>query len=170
MAARMSNSGLEFFVAAGQQQRGPFAVDRLLTEGVSAQTLVWREGMPSWQPAGTVSELAHIFVRPANAPPVPPMAMPVGYAGPAYGFAQSPVPTDVPSKKILAGLMGIFFGAWGVHRFVLGDVGGGFLRIVITFCTCGIGGFIGLIEGIIYLTKTDEEFYRMYMIEQRSWF
>jgi len=40
--------------------------------------------------------------------------------------------------------------------------------------TCGIGaaitGLIGLIEGIIYLTKTDEEFYQTYQAGKKTWF
>ena len=40
--------------------------------------------------------------------------------------------------------------------------------------TCGVASFalgvIGLIEGIIYLTKTPEEFQAMYIDAQREWF
>jgi len=37
------------------------------------------------------------------------------------------------------------------------------------FCA-GISGIIGLIEGIIYLTKSDEDFYKTYQVEKKSWF
>ena len=80
------------------------------------------------------------------------------------------LPPEVNSKKILSGIMGILFGGLGVHRFILGDVPGGLIRILITFVTCGLGSVIGLIEGIIYLTKTDPEFYQTYMVERRAWF
>lgn len=73
-------------------------------------------------------------------------------------------------KKVLAGVLGIVLGAWGVHRFILGDATGGIIRIVITVVTCGIGGLIGLIEGIIYLTKSDEEFVQTYIVEKKAWF
>lgn len=67
--------------------------------------------------------------------------------------------------------MGILFGWLGVHRFVLGDVGGGVLRVLISIVTCGsLGGTLGLIEGIIYLSKSDEEFVQVYQVEQRAWF
>jgi hypothetical protein len=43
-----------------------------------------------------------------------------------------------------------------------------------TFLTCGIGGIVfsivGLIEGIIYLTKSDEDFYKTYGVEKKGWF
>lgn len=172
----MSNSGLEFFIAAGQQQRGPFAVDRLLAEGVTAQTLVWREGMVAWQAAGTVAELSHLFARPMGVPPIPQPAIAVGYAGPGYFPPGSPIPSDVQSKKILAGIMALMFGTFGVHKFVLGQTNAGLIRLACTILgACIVVGpaamhIIGIIEGIIYLTKTDEEFYRVYMIERRGWF
>ena len=74
------------------------------------------------------------------------------------------------SKRVLAGVMGILLGALGIHRFVLGDTGGGILRIVVSIVTCGVGSVIGLIEGIIYLTKTDAEFVQTYQIDKKAWF
>lgn len=74
------------------------------------------------------------------------------------------------SQRIVCGILGILLGAWGVHRFILGDVTGGLIRIGITLVTCGTGGIIGLIEGIIYLTKTDEQFIQEYQIGKKGWF
>ena len=73
-------------------------------------------------------------------------------------------------KKLVAGLCGILVGSLGVHKFILGYTTEGIIQIVITFFTCGIGGIIGLIEGIIYLTKSDEEFVRTYIQNKRGWF
>lgn len=80
------------------------------------------------------------------------------------------VPEDTGSKKMVAGLLGIFLGGWGVHKFYLGMTTPGIIQIVISVCTCGIGGVIGLIEGIIYLTKSDEDFHETYVVEQKGWF
>lgn len=74
------------------------------------------------------------------------------------------------SKRVLAGVLGIVLGGLGIHRFVIDDVKGGILRIVITIVTCGLGNLIGLIEGIIYLTKSDEEFIQTYQVEKKGWF
>lgn len=87
-----------------------------------------------------------------------------------YPMGQPALPPDVNSKKILCGVLGIVIGGLGVHRFLLDDVSGGIIRIVITVVTCGIGSIIGLIEGIIYLTKSDAEFYQTYMVEKKAWF
>jgi TM2 domain-containing membrane protein YozV len=83
---------------------------------------------------------------------------------------KSRVPEDAGSKKLVAGLLGILLGAWGVHKFYLGMTMPGILQIVITFITCGVGSIVGLIEGIIYLTKSDEDFYQTYIVEQKQWF
>ena len=73
-------------------------------------------------------------------------------------------------KKIAAGICGILIGGLGVHRFILGDTTGGIIRIVLTFVTCGAAAIIGLIEGIIYLTKSDEDFVNEYITNKKGWF
>ncbi len=78
--------------------------------------------------------------------------------------------SEAGSKKLMAGLLGILLGGFGAHRFVLGDTKGGLIRFGITVVTCGAGSFIGLIEGIIYLTKSDEDFDRIYIKEKKAWF
>jgi hypothetical protein len=55
-------------------------------------------------------------------------------------------------SKLAAGLLGIFLGAFGVHRFYLGYIGIGVAQIIVTIITCGIGSVWGLIEGILILT------------------
>ena len=73
-------------------------------------------------------------------------------------------------KKILAGVLGIVFSCFGgVHRFVLGDVTGGIIRLVLVLA-CGIGALISLVEGIIYLTKSDEDFVKEYVEGGKAWF
>lgn len=73
-------------------------------------------------------------------------------------------------KKLVAGICGILLGAWGVHKFILGYTTEGIIQIVITLVTCGIGGIVGIVEGIIYLTKSDEEFVRTYIQNKKGWF
>ena len=74
------------------------------------------------------------------------------------------------SKRIVAGILAILLGGLGIHRFILDDAKGGILRILIRFATCGFGGVIGLIEGILYLTKSDEEFIQTYQVDKKAWF
>jgi TM2 domain-containing membrane protein YozV len=74
------------------------------------------------------------------------------------------------NKKVLAGLLGIFLGTFGIHKFVLGYTQEGVIQLVISVLTCGTLGIIGFIEGIIYLTKSDEEFYQTYQVGRKPWF
>lgn len=87
-------------------------------------------------------------------------------------------------KKVLAGVLGIVLGSLGIHKFVLGYnqegvilLGGYLVAWVIAMVTCGIGTplifvpmVIGIIEGIMYLTKTDEEFVQTYIVNKKPWF
>ncbi len=73
------------------------------------------------------------------------------------------------SKKVPAGIFGILLGGLGIHKFYLGYTNEGILQILLSFC-CGLGGLIGLIEGIIYLTKSDEEFVKTYQEGRKGWF
>jgi TM2 domain-containing membrane protein YozV len=78
--------------------------------------------------------------------------------------------TNVENKKVLAGILAIMIGSLGIHKFILGYTKEGLIQIAITVCTCGAGGIVGLIEGIIYLTKSDEEFYQTYQVGKKGWF
>ncbi|MDD2986157.1 TM2 domain-containing protein [Flavobacterium sp.] len=81
--------------------------------------------------------------------------------------SQAPVQEN---KKIMAGVLALLVGGLGVHKFVLGYTNEGIIQIVISIFTCGIGGLIPFIEGIIYLTKSDEEFYQTYQVNKKGWF
>jgi TM2 domain-containing membrane protein YozV len=86
--------------------------------------------------------------------------------------------TELSNKKLAAGLTGIFIGSLGVHKFILGYTKAGVIMLVVTLAggvvTCGVSSFvmgvIGLIEGLIYLTKTPEEFRAIYVDGVREWF
>ncbi len=86
----------------------------------------------------------------------------------------APGPMDLKppgaDKKMVAGICGILLGGFGVHKFILGYTTEGIIQIVITLLTCGAGSIIGIIEGIIYLTKSDEDFVRTYIQNKKGWF
>ena len=97
--------------------------------------------------------------------------------------AEAPVAAEAPevvdaSKKIAAGICGILLGSFGVHKFILGYTTEGIIMLVVSLVggivTCGAGtgivGIIGLVEGIIYLTKSDDDFYTTYVKNKRAWF
>jgi TM2 domain-containing membrane protein YozV len=99
---------------------------------------------------------------------------------------QNPQPHLKPeNKKIGAGLLALLLGPLGIHKFYLGYTSAGIIHIVIscivapafTLLTCGCGAWIAIpgvytipfIEGIIYLTKSDEDFYNTYQFGQKQW-
>lgn len=83
-------------------------------------------------------------------------------------------PSPAAGNKIAAGICGILLGSLGVHKFILGYNTEGIIMLLVSLLTCGFGApvmhVIGLIEGIIYLTKSDEEFVQTYIVNKRGWF
>ena len=80
------------------------------------------------------------------------------------------IPAKLESKRIVAGVLAIFLGSLGVHKFVLGYTRAGLIQIVLTVCTFGLMKFVAIVEGIIYLTKTDAEFVKTYQVGKKEWF
>jgi TM2 domain-containing membrane protein YozV len=108
-----------------------------------------------------------------NTPPPPPPPHP----------GAGPERQAFVAKKIPAGVLGILLGAFGVHKFTLGlttpgaiMLGASLAGLLLSWCFCIPGaativmGVIGLIEGIIYLTKSDDEFYELYAVQKKQWF
>jgi TM2 domain-containing membrane protein YozV len=56
-------------------------------------------------------------------------------------------------SKIVAGLLGIFLGTFGVGRFYMGHTKIGVLQLVVSVVTCGLGGIWGFIDGILILVN-----------------
>ncbi len=71
-------------------------------------------------------------------------------------------------KKIPAGILAILLGWLGIHKFYLGYTKEGIIQLILGLLC--IGGLIGLIEGILYLTKSDEDFVRTYVQNKKGWF
>lgn len=95
------------------------------------------------------------------APPAPPVAPPTG-------------PLSGPKDKMVAGILAILLGSLGIHKFYLGYTKEAVIMLVVTLVTFGFGAavmqVVGIIEGIMYLTKTDEEFQATYVASQKTWF
>ena len=59
-------------------------------------------------------------------------------------------------SKVVAGILGILLGGLGIHHFYLGSIGAGVVCLLLS-CLC-VGGILGLVEGILLLVMSDEDF------------
>lgn len=102
-----------------------------------------------------------------------------GYIDP-NGYQQGyPAPASpAPKEKMVAGLLAILLGSLGIHKFYLGKKKPAIIMLLVTLVggivtfgiAAGVMGLIGLIEGIMYLTKSDQEFYQIYVAGDKNWF
>jgi TM2 domain-containing membrane protein YozV len=98
-------------------------------------------------------------------------------SSPQYGqqppYSQVPQDGQQQKDRTTAALLAIFLGGLGIHKFYLGGTKqktAGIIQIVITIFTCGVGAVLGLIEGILYLTKDDQQFQRENVQGGKEWF
>ena len=71
---------MKYYMHIGGQQVGPYEENELPSHGLTASTMVWREGMPDWVAASQVPELSHLL---------PPSQQPPSYQPqPSYGPQQ----------------------------------------------------------------------------------
>ena len=91
--------------------------------------------------------------------------------GEVFHAPPGPHAPSFPKSKTTAAILAILLGWVGAHKFYLGHTGLGILLIAISLFTFGTITFlIGLAEGIIYLTTSDEDFQYVYIQERKAWF
>ena len=89
------------------------------------------------------------------------------YPDPYDSVGSPPYQVITPEKnKVVAGLLALFLGSFGAHRFYLGQIGTGFLYLAL--CWTGISTVVGIVEGIMILTCTDDEFQQKYVNRPRK--
>lgn len=181
-----------WYVRRGNQVYGPFSslemdemarTGRLLPFDVildrNRQVLGLAQSQP-WIAVKPVIPQASPVVEAVAAPEV--KAQPAGVQqlvpGSHEGHSQTDNYRDFVSKKIPAGVLGILLGFLGIHKFYLGFNTAGIVMLLVSIVggvvTCGVAPFaiavIGLVEGIIYLTKSDQQFYQDYCVTKKEWF
>ena len=110
--------------------------------------------------------------------PYQPGYEPIQPPTPMYGQYDQPMVQDWKTagadKKVVAGILAILVGGLGIHKFMLGYQKEGTIMLLVSVLSCftlyGIMHVIGIIEGIMYLTKTDEAFVREYIYGRKGWF
>ncbi|MDL2344238.1 NINE protein [Deinococcus sp. MIMF12] len=133
--------------------------------------------------------------EPVTHAPAPRQPDPWAMGTPAPPHASGPLPGDIATRRLIAGLLAIVLGSFGAHKLYLGITTPGLIMLgvnvgvwivalllglllfvvglVVTLPLAGLVsgavGLLGLIEGILYLTKSDEDFYREYVVGKKPW-
>ena len=128
-------------LGADGREYGPVPAEQVrkwIAEGrANGQTLTRGENQDSWKPLLAFAEFGPDLAARAYESSVPPVA---------------PTPPGGANKsKIAAGLLGIFVGGLGIHRFYLGYTSIGLIQLVLTILTCGVAHMWGFVEGILIL-------------------
>lgn len=152
-----------WYIFQNNTQIGPIPAEQLSSMGVTPQTMVWRDGMSTWLPAMQIPELRHLFVN-ADGEFTTPPPMPGEPLSNPYGQQYNTGYISTSGKdKTAAGILAILLGGLGIQYFYLGKTGAGFLTIILTFCSCGIWQILTLVQGILMLAMSQEEFDRKYV-------
>ena len=88
---------------------------------------------------------------------------------------------NYPKSPIAAGLLALFLGGFGAHKFYLGYTGPAILYLltftvgwlilwILLYIHTIILAIIAFVEGIIYITKSEEEFHETYVVNKKTWF
>lgn len=146
---------MEWYIIYRGQQIGPMTKENLMAYSPTHDTMVWREGMADWQPIYRVPELMELLE---------------GIPGPTNSYSRHgavpphmPVHTYSGKDKTVAGILALLLGTLGIQYFYIGKIGGGFLTILLSLVTCGFWGILVLVQGILMLTMTQEEFDRKFV-------
>lgn len=93
---------------------------------------------------------------------------------------QQPYAQAAPNTKdhVVAGLLAIFLGSLGIHKFYLGYNTPGFIMLAVTIVgsifSLGLAGLamvvISIVEGVLYLSKSQTEFEQIYVFNKKEWF
>lgn len=150
----------QWYILYNGQQVGPMTKEQLLSYGLNPNSQVWATGMPQWAAAYTIPELMSM-INPAGGTqatnPTPGAGGLPPYSGSVSG-----------KDKTVAGILAILIGGLGIQYFYCGKVAGGLLSILLSAVTCGLWSVLMLVQGILMLTMTQEEFDRKYVYSTSS--
>jgi len=144
----------DWYLLRGGEPHGPYSEQQIRewirTGQLAPSEMLNKVGEPNWKRVDECPEFAADLASKAPTTPyVPASFTPTTYTSP-----------NPPKDRIVAGILAILLGGLGIHHFYLGNIGRGILYI---FLGCiGISPILGLIDGILYLVKSEEEFQRNY--------
>ncbi len=166
-ALSAAEKGLEAAREALEQAEQKLAEAQQSCESAEQQQSTESVGAASANPAGNTQNQGYWQGQAAQG----------GYQ---YQPAQPSYTAVNPSSKdhVAAGLLAIFLGTFGIHKFYLGYNTQGFIMLAISILAgvftfgiaAGVIWVIAVIEGVLYLTKNQSDFERIYVYNKREWF
>jgi hypothetical protein len=97
----------QYYYTDGKERFGPFTLDQLKEKGITGSTLVWKEGLTDWVPAGQMMELNSLFGGETHLPPVAAYQSPLPMAPPKNWLIESILVTIFCCLPL--GIVGIIF-------------------------------------------------------------
>lgn len=153
----------QWYLLYNGQQIGPMSVDQLRSYNPTPNSQVWCEGMPQWVPIYTLPELMSLL-NTSN------------YNSPGFGNTQNysnssttPPPADFQYRQesvkdhTTAGIFALILGGLGIQYFYIGKTTGGIFCILLSLFTCGLFNILTLVQGILMLTMSQQEFEHKYI-------
>lgn len=149
----------EWYLLYEGNKVGPMSADNLMAYHPTPDMMVWTEGMANWQPIYSIPELM-AKINGAS-----------GIKNPTYapgGYPPAPaVPASSGKDKMACGILAILLGGLGVQYFYLGRIGAGFVTILLDIVTCGLWSILTIVQGVLMLTMTQQEFDRKYVYSDK---
>lgn len=152
----------KWYILYNGQQIGPMTEEQLCSYNPTPDTQVWCQGMPQWAPIYTIPELMSIINTYRR------HAHPNGQNH-SDGSNSTPPPSDnfyQPASvkdHTTAGIFALLLGGLGIQYFYIGKTTGGIFCILLSMFTCGLFGILVMVQGIMMLTMTQQEFERKYV-------
>ena len=152
-----------FYLNAQNERKCPVPAADLLRNGITRTTLVWKEGMAQWLPAGEIPELQNFFTE-ASIPPIPPINPPETPPVPSQSAPGMQKPDNLLVWSILTtvlcslplGVVAIIYSTkvdnlWNVGKYQEAEKAAATAK---TFCWISfglgiVGGIIGFITGLM---------------------
>lgn len=132
---------------------GPMAPAQVMAYDVNEHTQVCNES-GQWAPLFAYPELMAVLAAKRS-------------SSANYYHPGEPVPNS-GKDHIGAGVLAILLGTLGIQYFYVGKTTAGFLSILISFCTCGMWNVITLVQGILMITMTQEEFDKKFVYTDKT--
>lgn len=144
---------MNYYLTIHNQTVGPMTANQIFAYPVDPNTPVNYQNT-GWRPLYTFPDLMQMYQ--------------IHHPQPQNQYFGPPANPEINSKKVLFGILALILGSIGVQYFAIGKIGGGFLCILLTLVTCGLWEIVTLIQGIMVLCISDQDFANKFLNPQKT--